>query len=189
MKKPTAWMPMYWGDYLRDTGHLSAEEHGVYLLLIAHYWSTGRPLPADDRKLSKMGRVNSKRWTAIKSTISEFFQVENGAWHHGRIERELIDAYDRKDAAKERGKRGAEARWGDRASIEQASSKQCLGIASHSHIHTSDHESDSESLTDAARDPALANGSGPRASQRETMKERVAKLTAEKRRKFLEGRH
>lgn len=36
MKRP--WMPLYIGDFIADTAHLSAEETGAYILLIMHYW-------------------------------------------------------------------------------------------------------------------------------------------------------
>lgn len=35
------WMAFYVADYLADTLHLSATEHGAYLLLISHYWVHG----------------------------------------------------------------------------------------------------------------------------------------------------
>ena len=39
------YMQLYIADYLADTMHLSAEEHGAYLLLMFNYWQTGKPIP------------------------------------------------------------------------------------------------------------------------------------------------
>jgi len=180
MAKPTAWMPMYWGDYLRDTGHLTTGQHGAYLLLIAHYWVTGKALPDDDARLSKIVRAQGVVWARLKPTLSAFFKVENGRWYHERIERELSEAFDRKDAAIKRGKNGAATRWGHRASIDQA----IVEHSNHSHSHIN-HDSESENHTGAARDPALNGGSGPRARRAETSKERLARLAMDSRLKLL----
>ena len=84
------WMPLYVADYLKDTGHLSAAEHGAYLLLIMHYWSTGG-LPKEDRRLAAIARMSPKEWSESRDTIAEFF---GDGWKHGRIERQLLEAGD-----------------------------------------------------------------------------------------------
>jgi len=87
MSRP--WMPMYWGDYLRDTQHLSLEEHGAYLLLISHYWSHGG-LPTDHGILKQIlglhGVNGSNRWRSICLAIAPLFDE---GWRHKRIEAEL----------------------------------------------------------------------------------------------------
>lgn len=88
-------MPMFWGDYLRDTGHLTAAEHGAYLMLIAHYWTTGKPLPADAEKLRRIARMTPSEWRASRATLGEFFHEEGGQWTHKRILSELVRAAER----------------------------------------------------------------------------------------------
>jgi len=90
--RPTAWMPIYWPDYLADTGHLSTEQHGAYLLLIAHYWASGKPLPKEDDALARITRCAPSRWQAIKSIILSFFQMTDIGWSHKRVEAELAAA-------------------------------------------------------------------------------------------------
>ena len=62
MKRP--WMPLYVGDYLGDTGHLTTAQHGAYLLLMMHYWRKGE-LPDDDRQLSKITKLPRKPGATI----------------------------------------------------------------------------------------------------------------------------
>jgi len=98
-----AWMPLYVADYLADTGHLSASEHGAYLLLIMHYWQNGG-LPADDTRLMRLARMTPKEWKGSRDTIAGLF--EDG-WKHKRIDGELARAEElsnkRSAAAKQRG--------------------------------------------------------------------------------------
>ncbi|MGO4741058.1 YdaU family protein [Bosea sp. 2KB_26] len=115
-----AWMPLYVADYLADTGHLSAAEHGGYLLLIMHYWQNGG-LPTEDRRLARIARMSPAEWGASRDTLAELF---GGAWVHKRIDAEL------KSAAEASGKARAKAvkRWqGHAAADAGADAAACAG--------------------------------------------------------------
>jgi uncharacterized protein YdaU (DUF1376 family) len=83
MKRP--WMPLYVGDYLGDTGHLTTTQHGAYLLLMMHYWRKDG-LPDDDRQLAKITKLPFKIWTEYRDVLQDFFY---DGWHHKRIDAEL----------------------------------------------------------------------------------------------------
>jgi uncharacterized protein YdaU (DUF1376 family) len=104
------YIPFHPGDYLTDTGHLSAAEHGAYFLLILNYWQRGEPLPNDDRKLRGIARMTVNEWMESRETILEFFDEQGGYLHHGRVDAELEKALGRSEAAREAGKRSAAKR-------------------------------------------------------------------------------
>ncbi len=83
MNRP--WMPLYVGDYLGDTGHLTTAQHGAYLLLMMHYWRKGE-LPDDDRQLSKITKLPLRTWCEYRTTLQDFFYE---GWKHKRIDAEL----------------------------------------------------------------------------------------------------
>lgn len=109
----SVWMPVYWGDYLRDTSHLTTEEHGAYLLLIAHYWTTGKPLPDDAGKLARIARMGTKKWNRLAPTIRDFFSVSDGTWRHKRIDLELHKTMENKEKRIQKAQKAASARWGN----------------------------------------------------------------------------
>lgn len=98
MKRP--WMPLYVGDYLADTGHLSTEEHGAYFLLILHYWVT-ESLPNDSRSLANLARLPLKKWNAIETKLKPFF---GPSWSHKRLDEEIEKS---KKISSERARAGA----------------------------------------------------------------------------------
>lgn len=87
--RPDTWMPMFWGDYLKKTNHLSTAEHGAYMLLIGHYWTTGRPLPDDDAVLARITRQSLAAWRRMRAVIAPFFDAIEGRWQHERIDAEI----------------------------------------------------------------------------------------------------
>ena len=98
-----AWMPLYVADYLADTGHLSAAEHGAYLLLIMHYWTNGG-LPNEDRRLARICRMTPAEWDDSRETLFDLFDE---GWTHKRIDAELVNAREISEKAKDK----ANKRW------------------------------------------------------------------------------
>lgn len=83
-----AWMPLHITDYLADTGHLNAAEHGAYLMLIMHYWQNGS-LPADERLLARLARMSKAEWEESRDVLAMLFGPN---WTHKRIDAELSKA-------------------------------------------------------------------------------------------------
>lgn len=84
------WMPLNVEDYMSDTLHLSASEHGAYLLLIMRYWKDGG-LPNDDRMVQRFSRLTPEQWEESRDVIAAFF---DDGWRHSRIDAELAKAAD-----------------------------------------------------------------------------------------------
>jgi uncharacterized protein YdaU (DUF1376 family) len=103
-------MPLYIGDYLSDTMHLTCEQSGAYLHLIMHYWRAGA-LPNNDVALAQIARLPMKAWKAHRPIIAAFFTVTPSAWQHKRIDAERKKSAEVKERYAERAKKGADKRW------------------------------------------------------------------------------
>jgi uncharacterized protein YdaU (DUF1376 family) len=139
-------MPFYWGDYWRDTAHLSDAEHVSYLRLISHYWQHGS-LPTDDARLARIAGRSMVDWMQIRPVISEFFQID---WRHKRIDRDL----DKQGAAHEArvmgGKMTAAKRWANSSATSSAYSNQ---NQNQNHIHNQNKEPKKKSFARGSRLP------------------------------------
>lgn len=96
------WMPLYIADYLADTSHLSAAEHGAYLLIIMHYWRNGG-LPEGDAAKARIARMTHQQWRSASPVISAFFDE---AWRHKRIDDELAKALEKHEKRATAGRHG-----------------------------------------------------------------------------------
>jgi len=110
MRKIDAWMPVYPGDYLADTGRLTTEQHGAYFLLLLDYWRCGSP-PADDAILANITRLKKARWQQVKLAILPFFKVVDGRLVHARVEAELASATGNQERRSDKARKAAKARW------------------------------------------------------------------------------
>ena len=143
MKRP--WMPLYVGDYLGDTGHLTTAQHGAYLLLMMHYWRKGE-LPDDDRQLSKITKLPLRTWNGYRAVLQNFFY---DGWRHRRIDAELERMMRVSEKRAVAGQKGGLGSALSRMKLEDASRERpspraiapvCPGnaqaIVDHSHPHS-----------------------------------------------------
>jgi len=129
-------MPVFIGDYLADTMHLSTEQHGAYLLLLFHLWRRGS-LRDEDAVLAQISGLSESAWKQHRPVLAEFFRIDGGLWQHARVEKERARVAATTESKAKKAKLAASSRWGkkDASSIAQA----MPGDAD------SDSESDSES--------------------------------------------
>ena len=102
------YMQLYIADYLADTMHLSAEEHGAYLLLMFNYWQTGKPIPKN--RLAKIARLTNERWADVEPSLREFFHDNGDEWVHLRIEEDLASVREKLTKKSAAGKASVQAR-------------------------------------------------------------------------------
>lgn len=105
MKYP--WMPLFNGDLLANTLHLSAQEFGAYMLLIIHAWEHAATVKV--RGAHRIARVDNRHWPAVRDTLAPFFDPPDGLQGmaveviHRRVALELAKAGElankRKEAA------------------------------------------------------------------------------------------
>lgn len=89
------------GDYARDTGHLSALEHGIYTLLLDWYYINECPIP--DAKAKRIARGNPEE---TQTVLSEFFTETPEGWRHARADREIAEYQEKAERNREAGKLG-----------------------------------------------------------------------------------
>lgn len=100
------YMPFFVGDYLKDTRHLTLEEHGAYLHLIMEYWAKGC-LPNDDAQLARIVGVPLPKWQKKMRPVMQALFYDG--WRHESLDLQLVYAADRK----KRAEKAANARWED----------------------------------------------------------------------------
>lgn len=103
-------MQLYIGDYLRDTRHLTAEQHGAYLLLLMAMWNADGRLPDDARKLARLASCSPSRWAKICEDVMEFFEVEGGFVTNRRLGLELEKASEKSIKRAVSGAKGGNAK-------------------------------------------------------------------------------
>lgn len=99
----------HFGDWARDTAHLSMLEDGAYNRLVDLYYVREEPLPLDLSACCRLVRAVSKQEReAVRSVLAEFFVQAPEGWAHKRCDAE-IERYRTKSG---KARASANARWG-----------------------------------------------------------------------------
>lgn len=113
-------LPVFTDAYLADTRHLTAEEHGAYLLLLMCAWRTrGCQLKDDDRFLARTVGVSPQKWRRLKPVIREFFTVEGGLWRQKKLMEVYRGVEARVSRNRENGAKGGRAKAAKKAADRQ----------------------------------------------------------------------
>ena len=119
-----AFLPLYTGDYIRDTRHLSMSEHGAFMMLLIYCWDQKGPAPLDERQLVGICNARSKdEVEAMGRILQEFFVKMSDGWYNRRMQREIERSHAIGIARSIAGAKGYQAR------AKQLPSK-CLASAS-----------------------------------------------------------
>jgi uncharacterized protein YdaU (DUF1376 family) len=94
------------GDFLKDTGHLSNDQMGVYLRMLWRYYLDEKPLKDECESIAFAMRSDEK---TVNLILRHFFVLQDGGWRHNRCDKEIADYH----AKKEKAANSANARWND----------------------------------------------------------------------------
>jgi uncharacterized protein YdaU (DUF1376 family) len=94
------------GDFLKDTGHLSNDQMGVYLRMLWRYYLDEKPLKDDSESIAFAMRSDGK---TVGLILHHFFVLQDDGWSHKRCDKEIADYH----AKKEKAANSANARWKD----------------------------------------------------------------------------
>lgn len=105
-KKTDAWMPLYMGDYLTATMHLSTLQHGAYLLMLIACWQRGGAIPDDDEQLAAITKLAPAQWKKTAAVLRDLFVKTERGLENARLSAELARAKSVSDMRAEVGKMG-----------------------------------------------------------------------------------
>lgn len=122
-EKADIWLPVYCGDYLKDTGDLTLAEHGAYFKLMMAYWQRGCLEHCLEKCMRIAGAYTQAEQQAVQSVVERFFSPVDGMLRNKRLDIELEVAKAKKDKAVGKAREAAIARWeAERKAKEDAAS-------------------------------------------------------------------
>ena len=148
----------FWiGDYQRDTGTLSPLEHGIYVLMLVHYYGTEKPLPFG-KDLYRLLRADTKPERRAVDVISgRYWEINTEGLINRRALLEIHRAAQIKAQNKEIGKLGGR-RKADHSVTQPLTERLPNANPNHSHSHSHSHSHNQEKKVVGADAPYAFDG-------------------------------
>jgi uncharacterized protein YdaU (DUF1376 family) len=91
------------GDYAKKAGHLSTFEHGIYTLLLDHYYDKESPI--EDWRAHRIARCSREE---AEPVLREFFAFDEATkcWHNARADEEIAAYHARGEISRRNGALG-----------------------------------------------------------------------------------
>ncbi len=122
-------MPMYWDAYLADTTHLTTEEHGAYMLLLAAMWRRDGAVPDDDKDNARILGLTLAKWRKTKrrfvDTISGFC-IEEGRVTQEKLKKTWETTQEKIEKNRRNGSKGGRASYLKNNDLNEAGATNSL---------------------------------------------------------------
>lgn len=112
------------GDFLKDTGHLSNEQMGIYLRMLWKYYLDEKPLPDDCEGIAFGMRSDEK---TVRLILKHFFVLADDGWRHKRCDQEIAEYHSKSEKAKN----SATARWSNATAMRTHTERNADAPVSH----------------------------------------------------------
>src|SRR6056297_1845905 len=113
-------MPMFWDAYIADTTHLTTEEHGAYLLLLAAMWRRNGWVPDDDRDNARILGLTPSKWRRIKDRLRSLLIFEDGHITQKNLLKIWKKTQEKIETNRQNGSRGGRPKSNKNNDIEKA---------------------------------------------------------------------
>jgi uncharacterized protein YdaU (DUF1376 family) len=113
------WFPFEPGRYLKNTLHLTARQHGGYLLLLLAAIENDGMLPGAEAALASIAKLDAKAWREDGDTLKAFLTRQGNAWVHEYAAFVCEDIKKRIAGKRKAGIAGAKKRWDGRSNPKQ----------------------------------------------------------------------
>jgi uncharacterized protein YdaU (DUF1376 family) len=122
-------MPMYWDAYLADTTHLTTEEHGAYMLLLAAMWRRNGSVPDDDKDNARILGLTPAKWRKTKARFIETisgFTIESGTITQEKLRKTWEITQEKIEKNARNGAKGGQAKSRNNKDLDQANATNSL---------------------------------------------------------------